>query len=86
MPLPDGKRPRSAARFFVPAGTLYRLFVGERVDIQQSTNHLLVLRMMLLRLLLEELNAFLAQGNCHFYRVFLEYELLWSRQEIRHNL
>ena len=86
MSLPDGKRPRSAARFFVPAGSLYRLFMGKRVDIQQSTNHLLVLSMMLCSLLLKELNAFLAQGNRHFYRVFLEDEFVWSRQEIRHNL
>ena len=60
--------------------------MGERVNIEQPANHLLVLRMMLFRLLPKELNAFLAQGNRHFYRVFLEDEFLWSRQEIRHNL
>ena len=58
----------------------------ERVGVQQPANHLLVLRMMLFRLLLKKINAFLAQGYRHFYRVFLEDEFLWSRQEIRYNL
>ena len=57
----------------------------ERVNIQQPTDHLLILGMMLFRLLLEKLNAFLTQSNRDFYRIFLKYEFLWSRQEIRHN-
>ena len=42
--------------------------------------------MMLFRLLLEKLNAFLTQSNSDFYRIFFKYEFLWSRQKIRHNL
>ena len=60
--------------------------MGERVDIQQPTDHLLVLSMMLFRLLFEKLNAFLTQGNRHFYRIFLKHEFLWGGQEIGHNL
>jgi len=60
--------------------------MGQRVDIQQPTNHFLVLRVMLFRLMLEEIDAFLTQSNRNFYRILLEYKLLWRGQKIRHNL
>ncbi|AHE99945.1 hypothetical protein THITH_04695 [Thioalkalivibrio paradoxus ARh 1] len=58
----------------------------QRIGIQQPADHLLVLGMMLFSLMLEKLNALLAQSNRHFNRIFLEYELLRSGQEIGYDL
>jgi len=49
------------------AGTLcLRLLVRQRIRIEQPTNHLLVLGMMLLRLMLEELDASLLKAIVTF--------------------
>lgn len=58
----------------------------QSICVEQATNHLLVLRMMLLRLMLKELDAFLAQGNRNFHRILLEGKLFRSWQESRHDL
>ena len=50
-----------------------------RVDIEETTNHLLVLGMMFLGFTLEELHTRSTQGNGNLHRIILKHQLVWSR-------
>jgi hypothetical protein len=77
--------PRHA--FPAPGGTgCFRLLVGQCIRIEQAANHLLVLRAMPFRFMLEELDAFLALGNRDFYGILPEHKFFRCAKEIRHNL
>ena len=50
-----------------------------RIDVEKTTNHLLVLGMMLLRFVLEELNTRSTQGYGHLDGVIPKRQLFWGR-------
>lgn len=56
------------------------------VQIEQSTDHLLILGVVPPRLSLEKINRRLAQADGDFYRVLLQCELVGWRQEILHQI
>ncbi len=56
-----------------------------RIGVKQSADHALILRIVSARLVLEEFDATLAQGNGHFHAFIPEDEILRARQEIRND-
>lgn len=54
-----------------------------RVGIEKTTNHALVLGVVLFRFALEELDAALAQGERDFHAFFTKDEVFGSRKKIR---
>src|SRR3989304_6967202 len=55
------------------------------IGVEQLADHALVLRVVLARLRLEELDAALAQGDGHLHALFAEDEILRARQKIRND-
>lgn len=56
------------------------------IGIQEAPNHALVLRIVFLRLALEELDATLAQRNCDFDSLIPKDKILGPGKEIRNDL
>jgi len=56
------------------------------ISIEQSPNHALVLRIVLLRLALEKLDAALAQCDCDLDSFVPKNQVFRARQEIRNDL
>ncbi len=56
-----------------------------RIGVKQSADHALILRIVSARLVLEEFDTTLAQGNGHFHAFIPEDEILRARQEIRND-
>jgi hypothetical protein len=55
------------------------------IGIEQPANHALVLRMMFLRLTLEELNASFAQRNGDLDTFVSKDQFFWPRKEVRND-
>ena len=56
------------------------------IGVKQPTDHPLVLRVVLSRLILKELNAAFAQGDRNFYAFVPENQVFRARKEIRNDL
>src|SRR5713226_2101819 len=69
-----------------PCRTRRSLRVMPGVRVQQPPDHALVLRVVLARLVLEKLDAALAQRDRHLDAFVPEYEILGTRQEVRNDL
>ena len=57
-----------------------------RIGIEQPTDHPLILCIVFPRLVLEELNAALAQGDGYFYTFIPENKVLGAWEEVRNDL
>jgi hypothetical protein len=56
------------------------------VRVQKSTDHALILRVVLLRFALEEVDASLAQCERYLHSIVSKYKVFRWREEIRDNL
>ena len=57
-----------------------------RVGVQKPADHALILRVVLSRLPLEELDAAPAQGDRDFYAFVPEHQILGAREKVRNDL
>ena len=65
-------------------GTLHlnELLMRPRIGIQQLPNHLLILRIVFLRLRLKEIHALFAEGHGYLYGILTENQFMRRRQKI----
>lgn len=69
----------------LPGTASWRSRVVFGVGVEQPANHPLVLRVVLARFGLEEIDASFAQGDRHLHAFFTKYQILGRRQEIRND-
>ena len=69
-------------------GTLHfnELLMRPRIGIKQLPNHLLILRIIFLRLRLKEIHTLFAEGHGYLYGILTENQFMGRRQKILHYL